>query len=98
MTFPDNVGVMTCRCVMERGKPVLFVSHAGGDWQMYCHDQSHDFNDEAALKKEILLVHAAHLIARDQSLNAIADLPVDMGAERLAPGAEWSRFEDKDDD
>ena len=82
---------------MEDGKAVLFVSHAGGDWQMYCHDSNHNFNDEDALKKEIVTVHVAHLVARDPTLNDVADLPEDMGAERTEVGGNWTRFEDKDE-
>jgi hypothetical protein len=98
MPFPDNLGVITCRCVLEAGKPVLFVSHAGGDWQMYCHDSNHDFQDEAAMKNELVVVHVAHLLAQDATLNDVADLAVDMGAERSHPGGPWTRFEDADDD
>ena len=98
MQFADNLGVIACRCVVEQGKPVLFVSHAGGDWQMYCHDSNHDFNDDEHLRNEMRVVHVGHLLAHDPSLNRIADLPVDMGAERTEVGGEWHRFADKDDD
>lgn len=98
MEFPKDLGVITCRCVMEQSKPVLFASRAGGDWQMYCHDKNHDFEDPQALKEEIVLVDVAHLLALDPGLNAIADLPIDMGAERAEVGSEWIRFADADDD
>jgi hypothetical protein len=95
--FPEDLGTITCRCVLDDGRPVLFASHAGGDWQMYCHYNNHDFGDEDHLEREMRLVHIVHLVARDPSLNELADLPVDMGAERLAIGAQWQRFEDLDD-
>jgi hypothetical protein len=98
MNFREDTGVLTCRCVMENRKPVLFVSHAGGDWQMYCHDQNHDFNDPAAMKRELVVVHAGHLLSHDPTLNGIADLPADTGAERSAVGADWVRFANADDD
>ena len=98
MKFREDLGVITCRCVLEQSKPVLFVSHAGGDWQMYCDDKNHDFEDAQAMKKEMVVVHVAHLLALDPTLNAVADLPVDMGAERAAIGAEWVRFPNADDD
>lgn len=97
MSFEANVGTIACRCVVEEGKPILFVSHAGGDWQMYCHDSNHDFDDEEALKEVMRVVHIAHLVARDPTLNQISDLPEDMGAERTEVGGRWTRFEDKDD-
>ena len=64
---------------------------------MYCHDTNHDFEDEAAMKRELVVVHVAHLLAQDATLNDIADLPVDMGAERSQVGGAWTRFENADD-
>jgi hypothetical protein len=96
--FSEDLGVITCRCVLEAGEPVRFVSHAGGDWQMYCHDSRHDFADAAAMKRDLVVVHVAHLVARDATLNDVADLPVDTGAERSCAGGAWTRFEDRDDD
>jgi hypothetical protein len=97
MPFPDNLGVITCRCVLEAKEPVLFVSHAGEDWQMYCRDTNHDFEDEVAMKNELVLVHVAHLLAQDPTLNDISDLPVDMGAERSHVGGSWTWFENADE-
>lgn len=96
MPFKNKLGVITCRCVLEQKKPVLFVSHAGGDWQMYCSDANHDFEDEETIKNEMVVVHVAHLLARDTTLNDIANLPVDMGAERSHVGGAWTRFENAD--
>lgn len=98
MTFPENLGTITCRCVADGIKPVLAVSHAGGDWQMYCAFDDHDFEDRDAMARELVVIHIAHLVRRDGSLEAVADLPIDMGAERTAVGAEWTRFRDADDD
>lgn len=83
-------------CPSNELKPILFMSRAGGDWQMYCHDSNHDFEDEEALREDMRLVHIAHLVARDPTLNQIADLPEDMGAERTEVGGQWTRFEDED--
>ncbi len=96
--FPDGLGVIACRCVIEGRLPVLFASHAGGDWQMYCDWRSHDFDSPAALKNELALVHIEHLIAQDETLMSLADLPLDTGAERLAVGRPWERYEDKDEE
>lgn len=98
MPFPDNLGVIACRCVVEDGQPVRFVSHAGGDWQMYCDDAHHDFDDDEAMQRELVVVHVAHLLAQDATLAATADLPIDMGATRTHPGGPWTRFEDADED
>lgn len=97
MPFPDSLGILTCRCVLSGDRPVLVASHAGGDWQMYCSWDAHDFDDDDAMVEELLLVHVTHLVAADPSLAELADLPVDMGAERKAPGQPWTHHEDRDD-
>lgn len=98
MSFPEDLGTIACRCVAERGRPVLAVSHAGGDWQMYCGFDNHDFQSKAAMANELLVVHIARLAGQDATLNEVSDLPVDMGAERSAVGMEWIRFSDSDED
>lgn len=98
MKFREDLGVIACHCVVSGEKPVLFVSHAGGDWQMYCHDSNHDFTSRDAMLRELCTVHVAHLLALDPGLQALADLPVDMGAERASAGSAWTRFPDADDD
>lgn len=75
MTFPDDLGTIACRCVIEGTKPVLFVSHAGGDWQMYCHYSNHDFNDEQAMSNDLRVVHVAHLVARDPTFSKWQTFP-----------------------
>ena len=97
-SFPEGLGVIACRCVIEGRLPVLFASHAGGDWQMYCHWKNHEFGSPDVQREELALVHVEHLLAQDQTLGALADLPIDTGAERLAVGQPWERYEDKDDD
>ena len=98
MPFPDHLGTITCHCVLRDSAPVLAVSHAGGDWQMYCSFEAHDFDSEAAMAKELTVVHIAHLTRMDPTLEQIADLDVDTGAERTCVGGAWTRFADRDDD
>jgi len=98
MTYPENLGTITCRCVLFEGQPVLFVSHAGGDWQMYCDWRNHDFSDPDVLKNELVLAHVGHLVACDPTLNEVADLPADMAAERSRVGGPWERYADSDDE
>ena len=98
MSFREDLGVITCRCAVEQSKPILFVSHAGADWQMYCSDKNHNFDDALSMKSDLILVHVSHLLASAPSLNAISDLPVDMAAEREALGSSWTRFSNSDDD
>lgn len=97
MSFPINLGTIACQSVISGTKPVLFVSHAGGDWQMYCHWKNHDFSS-SNITQELKTVHVAHLVNLDSTLNAVADLPVDMGAERTQIGGPWERYEDRDDE
>lgn len=97
MPFDHELGVITCRCVVEQNAPILFVSHAGGDWQMYCHDSNHDFDSDETTQNDLCVVHVAHLVAKDPTLNEISDLPIDMGAERAQIGEQWSRFHNADE-
>jgi membrane glycosyltransferase len=64
---------------------------------MYCSWEAHDFVDEAAMRRDLLLVHVAYLLAVDSSLEELASLPADMGADRAAAGEPWIQYEDKDD-
>lgn len=96
MGFVDGLGVIACRCVIFDGKHVHFVSHAGGDWQMYCRDTNHDFTDDCAMGRDLALVNVCHLVERDNSLNVVSDLAVDMGAERASLADPWVRFHNAD--
>ena len=96
MGFPENLGTIACRCVVESGAPVLAVSNAGADWQMYCGFENHDFESQAAMAEELVVVHVLHLAKLDPTLEELADLATDMGAERPAVGAAWVRFPDSD--
>lgn len=94
--FPPDMGTIACPCVVSGAKPVLFVSRAGGDWQMYCDWRNHDFNEDAVLKA-LSVVHIMHLVDNDSTLLEIADLPIDMAAERPQLGASWQQYPDRDD-
>lgn len=97
MPFPEGLGVISCSCVIFEGKPVLAVSHAGGDWQMYCSWDGHDFASPN-IAQELKVVHVAHLIARDPALESLAELPIDQGAERASTEADWEYFDDSDEE
>ena len=96
MAFPKGLGVIACTCVIFHRESVNFVSHAGGDWQMYCDDKAHDFTDPLVLQNDITSVHVEHLVAKDSTLIELADLGVNMGAERGTVGDPWVRFDDFD--
>lgn len=73
-----------CAHVFDVSRPVLLVSHEGGDWQFLCGD--HHRSWETAR-----VVGMNHLFDRDASLRALLDLPVGWDAERPKVGAEWVR-------
>jgi hypothetical protein len=98
MVFTDSLGVIACKCVVFNHAPVRFVSHAGGDWQFYCHDENHDFSNQEVLENDLKLVHVSQLLLNDSSLNEVADLPINMGADREFVGGLWTRFSDEDDE
>jgi hypothetical protein len=50
---------------------------------MYCHWKNHDFNSPK-ITGELKVVHGAHLVAQDPTLQLVADLPVDMGGRKNA--------------
>ena len=78
---PDNLAVYVCSHVFEETRPVLYVCRADGDWQFLCG------NDDHYGKPHV--VGVGHLTARDPSLNQLAELKPDWGAEREEVGAEW---------
>jgi sirohydrochlorin ferrochelatase len=64
---------------------------------MYCTWEAHDFTDDDAMRKDLLVVHVAHLLAADPSLEELASLPENMGADRVAMGEPWTYYKDEDD-
>jgi hypothetical protein len=94
--FPPILGTIACQCVISGSLPVTFLSHAGGDWQVYCSDRNHDFDGEAALQRDMRLVPINHLVDRDPRLCELDDLPVDMAAERVELGGAWTRCRNED--
>ena len=94
----NALGAISCICVIAGKLPVLFVSHAGGDWQFYCSDKNHDFESNSAMRRELKLICISHLVEMDNTLESILNLPVDMGAERNFVGGEWTVFENADEE
>ncbi len=95
--FPNYLGVIACRCVIDGQLPVRWVSHAGGDWQMYCHVDAHDFSEHSQdYENNIQLVHMAQLLKYDADLQLLYDLPVDRGAYRDSINDVWDYFDDDD--
>lgn len=79
---PRNLAVYVCSHVFATERPILVVSHADGDWQFLC-GSSHEESDEPRH------VGVEHLIERDTTLEALADLPVGSNAERATVTSAW---------
>jgi hypothetical protein len=84
---PPNVAVLTTRSVVEDGRWIAKVSHdeEDGAWQF------HDDDDVPKSEEEARLVSLRSMVARDASLNRLADLPLGWRAWRDEPGGEWQR-------
>ncbi len=86
-TFPDppNVAVLTTRRIVEGGAPVRRVSHDAEDGAWQFHEAADPREEDA------MVVSLRSMIARDATLNGLADLPEGWRARRDAPGAPWHR-------
>ena len=72
---------------VREGSPVLLVSHdKDGDWQFLCGTT----NDP----REGALVRLGNMLANDNTLAEIADLPEGWTARRTGLGAKWHRAEE----
>jgi hypothetical protein len=84
---PSNLGVIICSHVLDASRPILLVAHDVDGWNFACgghdHEGSTDFH----------VVGVGHLISRDPSINACADLPIGFVAERASTGMPWARQE-----
>jgi len=89
---PGNTAVFICPRV-RRGAAILYVSHErDGDWQFLCGGEHADATDDPAS-----LACLECTVARDPSLNEVADLCEGFSAERERPGAEWVRHDAHED-
>jgi hypothetical protein len=79
----DHLPAYVCSHVFSAERPILLVSHEGGDWQFLC-GSTHP-------GEQPIVVGIAHLVQRDPSLEDVADLAVDEDAERDSPGSSWVR-------
>jgi hypothetical protein len=87
-----QTAVFVCQRV-EAGAPILHVSHDGdGDWQFLCGGMHAD--NEA----DKVAVHCLEcIVARDPSLNEVADLCGHWSAERADVGGAWTRYDGMED-
>ena len=76
-----------CIHVFTGERPVVLVNRSCGDWSLVCGDEHED--DAAAYR----VVGIGHVIDRDPTFLAVADLPPNWEAERRSVGADWARRE-----
>ncbi len=76
-----NLGVFTTKQFLEENRPIVKVVHdEDGDWQ---------FLTENAELKDAKIVHLAHLIEKDKTLNELFRLDYCESAERNFVGDNW---------
>ena len=87
-----NCAVFTVREILERGEPVLHVSHDEDDhgWQF--------LGIETPDASEARIVSLREMLSLDPSLLELADLPVGWHAWRRHVGDSWQRNRDLHDD
>ena len=88
---PPNFAAYSTRGVMERGEPILLVSHEDEDgaWQ---------FIGYAWEPEDLVLVCLEHAVATDPSVSELADLPRGWAAERASKDTAWCRYQLPPDD
>ncbi|HEU4343285.1 MAG TPA: hypothetical protein VFU31_17175 [Candidatus Binatia bacterium] len=83
----ENVAAITTKQVLEQGFPVLRVVHYSDDhsWAFTC-----GTTDDP---KDAKVVAMGQIVAMDDTLREIADLPPGWGASRKKVGGPWQRHE-----
>jgi len=84
--FPDDLGAVVQRTVLDGEEPAREVIHAA-DNSWIVGDGVNDPN----LPGAVIATHIWHVIARDSSLLQLVDLPPGTEARRSDPGEEWAR-------
>jgi len=83
--------VLTSKYVIKDMQPVLHVRHSMcGEWQFHCGND--DFS-----AKNIMLVSLSNVLESDDTLDEIADLPLNRTASREFVGDEWTYDEEPSD-
>ena len=92
--FPDDLGAVVQRTVLDGQLPALVVAHAAnGDWMVG--DGINDPNEPAAT----VATHMRHVVARDASVGPLAALAPGKRADRRSAADPWvvSDFTYEDD-
>lgn len=82
--FPDDLGAVVQRTVLDGELPALFVAHAAdGDWMVG------DGVNDPNLPSATVATHVRHVVTRDPSVGALATLPPGKRADRQSPAHPW---------
>ena len=84
---PKNTACFVCNHVLEKNRPILFVSHESNDgsWQFLCGENDHS-------EENIRIISIEEAIKLDSTLNELYEMPEGFGAERKEVGKKWKPF------
>lgn len=88
---PKNAACFVCDHIMNKKRPVLFVSHDKEDssWQFLCGETDH--NDD-----NIKIISLNEMTEIDDSVNDLYEMPIGFGAERSQIDEPWKPFKIKE--
>jgi hypothetical protein len=82
--FPEDLGAVVQRTVLDGRLPALVVAHADdGDWMVG--DGVNDPNEPGAT----IATHMRHVVDRDPTVGALAELPPGSRADRESAAHPW---------
>lgn len=86
-TEPEKTACITCCHILSESRPVLYVTHDADDgtWQFLCGAEHHD-------ESEARVAGLGQVIACDDSLNDLYEMPRGMGAQRSSQVDQWVPF------
>ena len=84
---PPNVAVLTSADIVDRGLPIVYVSHDADDgaWQF------HSRNGAPGQELDARVVGLQTILELDPSIGSLADLPLGWCATRATVGEAWNR-------
>jgi len=82
---PQNTACFVCDHVMNKLRPILYVTHEDEDWQFLC-----GHNDHTDSNIKIISLKQATEI--DPSINDLYDMPLGIGADRKSIKDKWEPF------
>lgn len=83
---PENTACFSCRHVIKKGAPILYVTHDADDggWQFLC---GGDHTEDDAM-----IVGMGEVVKMDPSVNELHEMTEGVGATREKLGGTWMTF------